>query len=308
MKCNLAILLAFGVVSGCFSTGAFAANCATVTFTPSNPSIANWNPINGLAQETGFTIRVTPVAPSTRSARLIFLDTDTNTLPLKIQDSGPRYDIINTATGEILSFPRSALVTSSTVQTLQFPKARTPANLSLRLRLQANQNPVEDYEGGRTYSETLRYAVQCFKTNGDTNGIDQDVISTLTLTYTTPRLAQFNTAGPVNLDFRNFTATSQTARINMRSTSRIAMSAVTSNGGRMVRRGSNASASENAVIPYSIIFNGRQLVPGQRLNGLERAGIAGANLPLVLQLDGIPSGKLAGSYTDTIILTIEPEP
>jgi len=57
-----------------------------------------------------------------------------------------------------------------------------------------------------------------------------------------------------------------------------------------------------------IIFNGRQLVPGQRLNGLERAGIAGANLPLVLQLDGIPSGKLAGSYTDTIILTIEPEP
>ena len=75
---------------------------------------------------------------------------------------------------------------------------------------------------------------------------------------------------------------------------------------RNIRPGS--SADENAVIPYSIIFNGRQLVPGQRLNGLERAGIAGANLPLVLQLDGIPSGKLAGSYTDTIILTIEPEP
>lgn len=76
----------------------------------------------------------------------------------------------------------------------------------------------------------------------------------------------------------------------------------------MVRQGSNASLSENVVIPYSILFNGRQVVPGQRLSGLDRAGIAGASLPLVLQLNGIPSGKLAGSYSDTITLTIEPEP
>jgi spore coat protein U-like protein len=301
-------MLVFGAYAGCISTEAFAANCATVTFTPSAPSIANWNPINGLAQETGFTIRVTPVAANTRSARLIFLDADTANLPLKVQDFGPRYDIINTATSEILSFPRNTSVTSSTVQLLQFPKARTPANLSLRLRLPANQNPVEDYEGGRTYSETLRYAVQCFKINGDSNGIDQDVISGFTLSYTTPRLAQFNTAGPINLDFGNFTSPNQTARITIRSTSRISMSAVTANGGRMVRQGSNASPSENATIPYSILFNGRQVIPGQRLSGLERAGIAGANLPLVLQLNGIPSGKLAGSYSDTITLTIEPEP
>lgn len=308
MKCKNAILLALGACSAGFSTDAFAANCATVTFTPSAPSIANWNPINGLAQESGFTIRVTPVAANTRSARLIFLDADTTNLPLKIQDAGPRYDIINAASSEILSFPRNTSVTLSAVQLLQFPKARTAANLSLRLRLQANQNPVEDYEGGRTYSETLRYAVQCFKINGDPNGTDQDVISGFTLSYTTPRLAQFNTAGPINLDFRNFTSKSQTARINIRSTSRIAMSAITSNGGRMVRQGSNASLSENVVIPYSILFNGRQVVPGQRLSGLDRAGIAGASLPLVLQLNGIPSGKLAGSYSDTITLTIEPEP
>lgn len=286
---------------------ALAANCATVTVSPAAPAIPQWNPLDGAAQEAPVTVTLSRASASSKSVRLIFIDNNSNASPTRIgTTTGPRYDILNmSAGGTIISFPQGTQVTGVGTPTTQFSnKGDTTINLMARIR--PNSSPQEDFVGGANFSETLHYAVQCFKANDRDDGVDGPVQSNLQLTLTIPKLLSIVTAAPDPINFQNFTTDQQQTLIKIRSTSTLNVSANTANGSKLMV---GTSTAQNAIIPYAMSFgpNGTSLpalVPGNVLNAT-RAGVAGRDYALRLTLtEGVPSGKIAGSYSDTITLTI----
>lgn len=292
------------------SAGARAASCATVAIAPAAPAIPAWNPIAPAEQSATFTLTLTRTASSTRRARVILLDTDSSAVPLRIgAGNGPRYLIDNLDSGAVISFPRGTQVGAQTVPLTQFPSSgnSNATTLNLRVRVLANSSPIEDFIGGARFVETLGLAVQCFKTNGSDNGTDSLLSGGPTLALTIPRLASIVTAAPVNIDFGNFSLAQQQAMISVKSTSSLNVSVATANGGRMLLAGAGGNPAPNMVIPYGIRFNNVPLSPGATLFNQARAGVSGNSFPLMLTLtEGTAAGKLAGTYSDTITLSIEP--
>ena len=304
------------IAMGALGSGsiAAAASCANISVSPATPSIPQWNPINPAAQEGTFTVTVTRVANSTKSVRLIFLDLDNNATPVRIgTTAGPRYQIINTDSGETISFPSGTQISSQSISSIQFGNgANASVTVNMKVRILANSSPVEDFTGGNVFTETLKYAAACFTNsgngNGGANGTDSGSGSNLTLSLTIPKLASIVTATPATINFGNFTTTTQQAQVSVKSTSALNVSASTTNTGKLVRNGAGASPPLNSYIPYSMQFNTVTITPGTTLSNQNRAGVIGSSYPLSLTLtDGIPSGKLAGTYSDTITLTITPE-
>ena len=291
-------------------TAARAANCATISVSPGSPAIPSWNPINPAQQEATFSVTVTRVAnPSSKSVRLIFVDANSNATTTRVgTSSGPRYQIINTDSGMTISFASGTQITGQTVPATSFGNGSNPSvSINMKVRILANSSPSEDFIGGTNYSETLNYSAECFKNNGTSNGIDNASGSNLTLNLTIPKLASIVTATPATINFGNFTTTTQQAQVTVKSTSTLNISATTSNGGKLVRNGAIAPYPTNSTIPYGMKFNNVTLTPGIPLTNQTRAGVLGNSYPLQLTLtDGIPSGKLAGTYNDTITLTITP--
>ena len=296
-----------------FGTAALAANCATISVSPASPAIPSWNPINPAAQEANFAVTMTRTKGSSKSARLIFLDSNSSATPTRIRTAtGPRYQIINVENGAVISFPSGTRITGVTVPTTAFGNgAYNAVTVNMKVRILANSAPSEDFVGGASYIETLDYAVECFKNNGsgsgNSDGEDGASVSNLTLSLTIPKLVSIVTATPATINFGNFTTTFQQAQVTVKSTSTLNISATTSNGGKLVRSGAIAPYPTNSTILYGMKFNSVTLTPGTPLTNQTRAGVLGNSYPLQLTLtDGIPSGKLAGTYNDTITLTITP--
>jgi hypothetical protein len=287
---------------------AWGADCANITASPAIPTIPQWNPLDGQPQEATFTVKMRREQGGARSARLIFLDANSSASPTRIGATvGPRYEILNRGSQPI-SFPQGTQVGSVNVPSTQFNNDGE-ATLDLKVRILGNSSASEDFEGGHTFSETLRYSVQCFKQNGGALAADQAVLSNLQLSLTIPKLVSINTAGPARINFQDFTVAAQHALISVRSTSMLHVSATTANGGKLVM---GRSGEENTIIPYRMSFGAE----GETLAALPlgsvitatRAGVGGSDYMLRLALvGGVPSGKLAGTYSDTITLTIAPD-
>lgn len=299
---------AFGALAALGWTGpAMAAACATVSISPGTPTIPAWNPINPAAQEVTFTATVTRLSTSSKSVALIFLDSNSSVAPVRIGNTlGPRYQIINTDTGTLISFPSGTQVSALRVPNSKFTDEIGPVVINLKVVIPANVTPADDFVGGTTYTETLNYAVQCFKSNGNPNGSDGPVASGLTLSLIIPKLVSIITATPATINFGNFSATTQQAQIGVKSTSTLNVAVTTTNIGKMVRTGAALPPPVNSYIAYSMKFNGTTVTPGSTLTNQTRAGVLGSNYPLLLTLIDTPSGKLAGTYSDTITLTITP--
>ena len=288
---------------------AHAANCATLSVSPAAPSIPTWNPLNPAAQEANFTATITRVSSSTKAIRLIFLDANSSAAPTRVgTTSGPRYDIVNVNSGATISFPSGTQVATQTVPQIAFSNSSVASvQVNLKVRIAANTNPSEDFVGGTIYSETLNYAVQCFKSDGGSNpgATDGPLGANLSLNLSIPKLASIVTATPSAINFGQFTTTSQQLMVTVKSTSTLNVSATTANGGQFVRSGAVAPYPTNSTIPYAMTFNGSALPTGGTLTNQTRAGVNGSSFPLALTLTGgLPTGKLAGSYADTITLTI----
>lgn len=284
---------------------AFAANCATISsISPSSPSIPTWDPLNPATQTVTFSVTLNAAGSNQKSVALIFLDSDSNATPTRIgTTTGPRYQILNGST--VISFPSGTSVAGQTVPTANF--SNNTVTISLQAQVLANNSPTEDFIGGTVYSETLGLAVQCFKSNGQSNGTDTYTNVGPALSLTIPKELSIVTASPVTINFGNFTTTSQQAQISIKSTSTLNVSVATSNGSQMVRSGAVSPYPANSTIPYTMTFNGVTVAPGAPLSNQTRAGVLGSTYPLQLSLTGgIPSGKLAGTYSDTITLTIVP--
>ncbi|WP_022683548.1 hypothetical protein [Sphingobium bisphenolivorans] len=286
---------------------ALAASCATVTVSPATPTIPEWNPLSGEIKEATFSVTVTRESASTKSVRWMLLDDNGNGSPLLVGASGPRYEIVSSGTGNTtIAYPKGTPLTAALGALAQFNN-KNDAAFSLKVRLLANSS--RDFVGGTRYQEALRYSAQCFKANGSDNGADDGLLSGLRLDMAIPRMLSINTAGPAQVDFQDFTSDTAEALISIKSTSTLDVLAATDNGARLKM---GTSTAENAVIPYQMRFGPDAagslplLSPGTPLN-TPRAGVGGSNYALQLKLTGgVPSGKIAGTYSDTITLTISP--
>lgn len=286
---------------------ALAANCLTVTGSPGTATITQWNPLDGRDAEVSLTATVTRESASTKTARWIFQDSDSNASPPRIAISGPRYEILNASSGSrVISFPKGTPLTATNGLPVQFNN-KNDATINISVRILGNSG--EDFAGGVRYLETLAYAAQCFKANGSDNGNENGAQSGLRLDLTIPKVLSISTSSAAEINFQNFSNDKEKAIIRLSSTGALDVRATTENGSKLKIGSSNAT---NAVIPYSMQFG----IDGQTLASLPegntitatRAGVGGNDYALNLTLTGgVPSGKIAGIYKDTITLTITPQ-
>ena len=287
-----------------FAGPAMAASCLTVSGSPATPAIPQWNPLDGQPVEVTLNATVTRESASTKSAQWIFLD-NSNATPPQIGTTGPRYEILNVSSGSAkISWPKGT--SPATGVQVQFNN-KNDATINIKVRILGNNG--ENFTGGTRFQETLAYAAQCFKANGGDNGLDSFGQSGLRLDLTIPKVLSISTSSAAEINFGNFSNNKEKAIIRLFSTSPLKVSAATVNNGKLM---AGTSTADNAVIPYQMQFG----VDGASLKSLpigttidaDQAGVGGNNYALNLTLAGSgATGKIAGTYSDTITLTITPE-
>ncbi|ANI79509.1 hypothetical protein [Sphingobium sp. EP60837] len=287
------VALAFGIAQP-----AMAANCATVSFSPFNSS-SQFDPINGNYPGQTITATVTRLDSNADSARLILLDNDAGAL--KLSQNGPIYNI--TTGGNQAVYEAHHLVQNNEGALILFASSNT-ANFTFTI-----PNTTSDFTGGTAYSEPLTYSISCFKnTTGNGNSQSSNLeVTAFNASVTIAKIVSITTAGPQTINFGNFTTTSQQLQVGVKSTSSINVNVQTANTNQMVLAGAVSPYPANSSIPYTMTLNGTTVSNGTSLTNQTRAGVAGMNWPLILNLTGgLPSGKIAGTYSDTITLTLTP--
>ena len=283
------------------ATPAHAALCAAVSIA-SSPATINYNPITAAAAvTTTFTVTVgNKVSTNDATFRLIFTDS-ASAATLNIGTAGPQYSILNSG-GQVVSFPSgSTALGQPGVTAVSF----TGVPLTLTYTISLPVNSGTDFTSTATpFTENLSYSLMCYKGNGQSQGADAGSITSINSLIT--NVLSVITASPQTLNFGNFTTTSQNLNVNIKSTNTINVAVSTAKGSVMALNGAVAPYAANNSIPYTMTFNGAALA-STATNNVVRASVAGANYPFALNLTGgLPTGKLAGTYSDVITLTITP--
>jgi hypothetical protein len=278
---------------------ALAANCAVVSFSPGAPATITYDPIKATqSATTTFTATLSGFAGNDKKYILILTDADTGT-PLRIGTTGPIYTITTGAT--TVSFPKNTTALSSGVAQTTSTTTSVPVTVALPVN-----SSGQDFVGGTQYTENLGYSLQCYAANGSSSGADTG--SAASLTSTIASVLSIVTASPLTLNFGNFTTTTQTLQVSLKSTSTMSVSVSTVNGSQMVLSGAVSPFPTNSTIPYTMTFGGSAITTSSA-QSVSRAGVGGTNFAFALTLPGgIPSGKLPGTYADVITLTIVPGP
>lgn len=291
-----------------------AAQCATVSFSPGNVSVPNWNPITPAAQQASFTMTLTRVSTATNAIRIIFTDSNDSSQPVKLGTngtvSGPQYQVLDPS-GNNVVYPLNTSITAVKPTPLveyQSKSSNNTVSVGFRVYVPAN-TPGTDFPNG-TYGETINYVIQCTNSGNNTNPVDGPT-SGPALSLIIPNLVSLTTASAATLDFQNFTSLTQQLYVGLKSTGPVNVAIDSTNKLKMVRTGATAPYPDNSTISYLMSLNtgnGATNIPvlPTTLTNQMRAGVAGTSWPLVLSLSSTPSGKVAGSYSDTITLTLTP--
>lgn len=296
--------LAVGALALGWAQGVMACDPgASVNFSSSN--ISSWSPFsNGSAQTTTVTVTVSKGSGNNNAAtaRVLILDTDTTT-PLRVGTLSGFQGPIYTLTGGLpsQSVNKNTPTTSNSV-VVNFSGSTGTGSATLTIPV---NSAAEDFVAG-TYSQATSYFVECYNNGGNTSGNGVTGIGP-TLNVTVPNLLQVITAGPQTINFGSFTTTTQNLAVSLKSTGAINANISTQNSNQMVLSGAQSPFPTNSVIPYNMSFDG-QAIPaaGASLTNLSRAGVSGATKSLLLSLPALPSGKLAGTYSDVITLILAP--
>jgi len=286
---------------------AMAAQCATVSFSPTNVTLPDYDPIAGGAVQTSFTATIRRVSGATSEARLIFLD-NSNVLPVTLgiigNVKGPLYQILDPS-GINVAFNTTAVVATKTAPKISLPNGSSGDAISMNYLVNVLPNSAStDYRNGN-YVDSLKYSVQCFQ-GATSQGTDTQIAGP-TLSVTVPNLVSLITASPQTLDFQSFTTLTQQLNVGLKSTGPIDVELTTENHRRMILAGAPSPAPLNSYISYRITLNGRSVSTDPFiLTNAARVGVGGKSWPLLLTLPSQPSGKVAGSYSDTITLTVTP--
>ena len=107
------------------------------------------------------------------------------------------------------------------------------------------------------------------------------------------------------IDFLDFTTLSRSLSISVRSTGRYTVNARSLNGYALVREGATSNTDIDR-ISYDLRFGGHPLAQEAGAGFTNpRAGLQGIQIPLEVVVEDV-SGKRAGSYSDTVLLTLTP--
>lgn len=289
---------------------ALAAQCANVSFSPGSVAVPAWNPINPAAQQASFTMTVTRLSSSTSDIRLMFLDSNDPSQPVRLgivgTRSGPPYQVLD-ASGQNILYPKNSSVTSLQGQpAFRWQNKNSNNTLSLTFRLLVPANvPGADFDNG-TYTEPLNYSIQCFN-NGSASNLIDGPLSGPAMSLNIPNLVSLTTASAATLDFQNFTSLTQQLNVGLKSTGPVDVSIDSTNKLKMARVGASTPYSDNSKIDYLMSLRGNNIASlPTTLTNQPRAKVSGTQWPLVLSLPATPSGKIAGSYSDTITFTLTP--
>jgi hypothetical protein len=282
------------------ATPAFAANCAALSFSPTTISFnGTWDPINPAQKTATFTATFNPVPSSTKTIRLIFLDNDSGS-PIRLGSAGPQYHVT-------LSSADYAFKSGTLVSTMPFVAVNGSTSLTFTVSVPANSG--EDFVGGATFTESLKYTIECFNNGGSSVGLDT-LQPGIPISLTIPRVISLTSASAATVNFQNFTSTTDTTNIQLRSTSSVNVAIDTLYGttavNQMVLSGTSSPYPTNSAIPYSMTLNGTAVFKASSLVNQTRGGQIGTTYPLILTLPALPTGKIAGNYSDTITLTLTP--
>jgi len=301
------IILAAATLTFGAAGPAVAANCATVSFSGVT-NFPQFDPISGGYTPQTITATLTRASGSSAvTARLILLDGDAGT-PIKLAQSGPTYDVTSGGSS-ILFVSTHSIATNGEGALATFSGSSATASLSFNIP--DSPNTTTDFTGGVGYSEPLKYSVECYKnTGGSGNGnalASDNNVSAFTASVVIMPKVSLTIASPQTINFGSFTTTTQNLNVGLKSTSSVNVAVSTAKGGQMVLSGAVSPYPSNSVIPYTMTLNGVSVANGTNLTNQTRAGVAGTSWPLVLTLTGgLPSGKIAGGYSDTITLTLTP--
>jgi hypothetical protein len=285
-----------------------ALGCATVSFSPATLTIGSWDPITPAAAQTAVTATIARGNSNVTGVRLILLDSNDRLSPVRLGSrsgmNGPPYQFLD-ASGANLLYPATTAVTAVNAPVINFPsKGGNSLQASLRLIVPANV-PGTDFVDG-AYNETLSYAVQCFSSGNKSAGT-AGPISGPAVALTIPNLVSLTTASAARLDFQNFTSLTQQLNVGLRSTGPVRVDVTSTNGLKMLRVGASTPALDNSLIKYFLNLRGTDIPKTPiTLTNQPRAGVSGSSWPLVLSLPNQPSGKVAGSYSDTLTITLSP--
>ena len=134
---------------------------------------------------------------------------------------------------------------------------------------------------------------------------------TIAVSIAVPNVLSASVAGAsVNgqIDFMDFATLSRTLQVSVRSTGPYRVTARSVNGGVLQReRASGAASGDNADrIRYDAVFDGQPLdTDGSASRGMPRAGLLGRQIGLDVEVESV-DGKRAGTYADTLLLTLAP--
>ncbi len=312
-------MTSWGLLAGAFlalnaADVVLAAQCATVSFSPGNVSVPGWNPITPGSQQASFTMTLTRVSTTTNAIRIIFTDSNDASQPVKLGTngtaSGPQYQVLDPS-GNNVVYPVNTSITSVKPTPLvqyQSKSSNNTVSVAFRVYVPAN-TPGTDFSNG-TYGETINYVIQCTNSGNNTNPIDGPTFGPA-LSLTIPNLVSLTTASAATLDFQNFTSLKQQLNVGLKSTGPVNVAIDSTNKLKMVRAGAASPYADNSTIAYQMSLqigtgvNNITVLP-TTLTNQARAGVAGTMWQLVLSLTATPSGKIAGSYSDTITLTLTP--
>jgi len=229
------------------------------------------------------------------------LDEDSTVQSRVGASAGPQIEWRSNDSGNNIAASRSeayALLRSAKV-TLDPTEASKQSGLRLFLT-----NLREDLPAG-VYREqfTLRYWCDATELS-----MPYESPGIVTVTVQVPNVLSANIAGASShgeIDFLDFAARSRSLAVSVRSTGRYAVTARSLNGSAMVREGSGGASGADR-IAYEVRFGGQPLTLGSEAGFVNpRAGLGGEQIPLEVEVEDV-SDKRAGTYADTLILTLAP--
>jgi hypothetical protein len=229
-----------------------------------------------------------------------FVDWDSNTT-LRIGSRGPTYTIESNSTVVTNRYGAALLSNQYFSHTFQSKKsdAYEPIN-----GLQFFIDPGQDIPAG-VYDETLDIQYRCPTGNpfDHSTGWQSGVlhVSVNVPSKLVANLSGGSTSG--TLDFGDFNDHVRGAMVNVYSTGPFTVKVDSDNYGNMVLDGTSHPGRDSR-IDYGLLFAGFPVRLGNRMHFF-RTGIGGAGFPLVAFTNDV-FGKRAGTYRDTLTVTITP--
>lgn len=165
-------------------------------------------------------------------------------------------------------------------------------------------NLREDLSAG-VYREQFTVRFWCGEDDG---AMPYDAQGVIAVAAVVPNVLSANIAGASvhgEIDFMNFDILSRSLQVSVRSTGPYRVTARSLNGGALLRERVGV-ADEADRIRYAALFDGQALDLDRGVSqAMPRAGLAGRQIPLDVTVEEV-SGKRAGAYADTLLLTLAP--